>query len=509
MCNFDLMTRYLLPITFLLSVLFLFGCSDSKQTTAHEIFEVKRGDLRITVVENGNLEALESVSIVNQVSKAVRITEIIPEGAMLTKEDVEAERILVRFDAAPFEDQLYEMESNFESAKALLTESEESLEIQKSENESNIRSAKLEVTFTMNDLRKLVGDKLAEQFALETPEDIRKLLDHPDLGGQALQDLRKLQGDIELEKEELSRAENKLKWTQKLAEQGYVTGNEHETDALAKRRRELSLQQAEAKLDIFRRYEFVKEFQKTWATLLEAKDKLERQKAVARSKLAQAQAQLNSRQANFARAKERLNNLREDIENCVIRAERPGFVVYEAPPRWRNEGPLQSGSEVRRKQSILRLPDLTVMACKVNIHEAQIDHVAVGMKASLSVDAFPNQRFEGTVTKKAVLPSSQSTWLNPDLKVYETEITITGENSALRPGMTATVDILCENLDDVLYIPIQSVQTNDDDSHYCYMAEGSQRTVKIGKRNHIFVGIEDGLKEGELILMSPPALAAE
>jgi HlyD family secretion protein len=123
------------------------------------------------------------------------------------------------------------------------------------------------------------------------------------------------------------------------------------------------------------------------------------------------------------------------------------------------------------------------------------------------VDAVPGATFSGAITKKAVLPNSQQNWLNPDLKVYETEVTIEGKNGSLRPGMTATVEVLCEKLESVVHVPIQAVSTDDKGDHSCYRADGSKVAVKIGKRNQIFVVIEGGLKPGERILMSPPELA--
>jgi HlyD family secretion protein len=474
-----------------------------------ETYTVAKGDLLITVVESGSLEAANSIDIASEVPHQVKILEIVEEGTNITDEDVKEGKVLVKLDSSNMEDQLFEHESNLESAKASLTEAKEELAIQTSDNQSNIRSAELEVTYAHNDLRKLVGDTLADDVLANKPENLAALLDHPDLGGQALQDLLKNQSDIELVRIKLARAEEKLKYTQKLYDKQYVSKNELEADELDKRTQELSVQTAEGKLLIFRQYDFVKNFQKTWATLLEAQEKLERARAVARSRLAQAEAKLKSREAGFERTKQRLEELRQNIDKCTIVAKQPGFVVYQPPPRWQNTGPIRAGSEIRPRQTILQLPDLSRMAVNVGIHEAQIDSVQVGQEAAVTVEAIPNRTFSGTVTKKAVIPSSQSSWLNPDLKVYETKITVNESDPVLRPGMTATIEIVAEKLENVLYVPIQSVLTDEKGEHTVCLADGSRVTVQLGKRNRIFVQVVDGLNEGQVVLMTPPELVAE
>jgi hypothetical protein len=106
------------------------------------------------------------------------------------------------------------------------------------------------------------------------------------------------------------------------------------------------------------------------------------------------------------------------------------------------------------------------------------------------------------------MPNSENRWLNPDLKAYDTKIAIADKDVGLRPGMTATVEILCETLDGVLYVPIQAVATDAKDNHYCYRRNGDRVPVTLGKRNRVFVTVAEGLKEGDVILMNPPELAA-
>lgn len=472
-------------------------------------FTVKRGALDITVVETGSLEAAQSIDIASTVPQTLKIVEVVEEGTTITEEDVKNGKVLVKLDSTSLEDQLYQLESDQESTRASFTDATEQLTIQQSENESNIRTAELNVTYSRNDLRRLVGDGLAERVLAQSPEDLGALLDDTSLGGQTKEDLRSRRSDIELAKIKLSRAEEKLKYTRRLFEKQYVSKNELETDELDVRTQQLSVESAEEKLQIFRRYDFVRDFQKTWASLLEAQEKLVRAQAVARSRRAQAEAQLKSRDSAFQRSKQRLEEHRRNIENCTIKATQPGFVIYQAPQPWENKGPVREGTEIRPQQTIIKLPDLSRMAVVVKVHEAQIDAVAEKQNATIRVDAIAGRTFTGAVDKKAVIPSSQSRWLNPDLKVYEVKVLLNEKDDTLRPGMTATVEILSERLEAVLSVPIQSVQTDDEGKHYVFRGNGTRVPVKLGKRNRIFIVVDEGLTEGDVIRMTPPVVTTE
>ncbi len=485
----------------------LSSCKKEDGKQAQESFRVSRGNLDITVLESGSLETLVSNDIIQEIRRSVKILEIVDEGMMITDEDVKNARVLVRFETKEIEDQLFEHTTSFENAQASFTQAEESLVIQISDNESSLRSAELSVIYADNDLRKLVGDKMAERFTgSEKPEDIAALLDDPELGGQAKQDLTTLRSDIELAQIRLNRAEQKLQYTRKLYDKQFVSKNELETDELEVESQKKTLVTARGKYDIFRRYDFITNFHRVWATTVNSKENLIRTKAIARSRLVSAEAVLRSQKQNLMRATTRLGEIKEDLANCTIRATAPGLVVYETPPRWMNSGPIRPGVEIRHRQTIIKLPNLHQMAVNVNIHESQIDLISVEMPAIIKVDAMPNRSFTGKVSKKALLPSSQNQWLTPDVKVYETMVAFDESDPNLRPGMNATVEIIAEKLQDVLYIPSQSVRTDAKGQHFCFRSDGTQVPIKLGKRNQSFVVVIEGLALGEEILMAPPQL---
>lgn len=227
---------------------------------------------------------------------------------------------------------------------------------------------------------------------------------------------------------------------------------------------------------------------------------------------AQQRARFRSAERKFNLERVKLADVNEQIEAATIIAERPGLVVYGASDqnasRYRrsSEEAIAEGATVRERQAILTIPDMREMAVKVNIHESAVQRVAVGQAANVSIDAFPDARLTGVVTKVAVVADSANSFMNPDLKVYPTTIKIDGEYDWLRPGMSAEVEILVDRLQDVIYVPLQAVSYFDD-KRVVYIArsgEPEMREVETGTFSESFIEIRSGLREGEEVLLLPP-----
>ena len=328
------------------------------------------------------------------------------------------------------------------------------------------------------------------------------------LGGQALQTKRKLDADIELAIEKFKRAADKLSWTARLEKKGFVSHNELEADQLALKSSLIDLQQALSARELFLRYEFPKKAEEFLSIYVERGKELERIRARGRAAISQAQAKLKSAESTFKVQKTRFEKLKKQIKFCIIRATKPGLVVYATSGgHFRGGGtPIEEGATVYERQSIIKLPDVTQLAVEVDVHESVVDKVTAGLEANIRIDAFPNAKLKGKVLKVAVLPDSASRWMNPDLKQYQTDVNIEGKHAYLKPGMSAEVEILVGLLENVIQIPVQAV-TNRRGKSVVYVVRGSgeeEREVELGESNDKFVQVLKGLEEGETILLEAP-----
>ena len=340
------------------------------------------------------------------------------------------------------------------------------------------------------------------------PFDFSKYANIDALGdGEAKQKLRKFEDDLQVAQKEEGQAKVQLEGTKRLFEKGFVTKIDMEKDEIAYENNRLKVQTAETARDLFMKYEFPKTAEENLSKHAEAVRELTRARKAAVSKLAQAQAKLKSAQGQYNIQSRQKKDLYEQQEKCTIKAKRPGLVVYggsrEDMMFYGGEERIREGATVRERQSIITIPDMTKMSVRVKIHESYIKKVKKGQKARITVDAFPDKVLDGGVTQVGVLPDSQNMWMNPDLKVYLTTVTIQGTNDWLKPGMSAKVEIFVSRLPDVVYVPVQAVSAVDG-KQVCYLANGhkpEQRPVEVGEFNDEFIEIKNGLKEGDKVLL--------
>ena len=133
----------------------LFGSADT--TSALASVPVQRGNLSVTVLEGGTIEALESQVIRSEVRGETKILFIVDEGYLVTQDDVEREMILVQLDDAGLQENLTQAEIEYQNATALLTDAREQYEIQIKQNESDITAAELDAKFAAMDFEKYLG----------------------------------------------------------------------------------------------------------------------------------------------------------------------------------------------------------------------------------------------------------------------------------------------------------------------------------------------------------------
>lgn len=504
--------------------------------TSGATFTARRGELKITVLAGGNVEARESQEIKSEVRGQTKILTIIEEGYRVTPEDVASDKVLVQLDDSEVVQRLTQQEIQFQSSFAQLAEATQQYDIQLKQNESDVKADELAAKFARMDFEKYLGSAIASELltrldlddpvafmerdtaeeAMDDPAstpqrsrpeiDFRNMGADSRLGGEAQQRLRKLESDISIAQDELKLAENKLYWTEQLFAQEFVPQSDLERDQMNLARAKIGLESARTEQDLFITYEFPKQAEKFLSDYEEALRKLVRTQKQALSKIAQADARLKSAEAQFELQKRQVEELREQKEKCTIVAKRPGLVTYGDNSRWWGSDRIEEGATIRERQNIITIPDMTAMAIKVKVHESAIKKIQLGQRATVKIEAYPDQVLSGEVTKIAVLPSSQDRWMNPDTTMFDTTVSIDGTHAWLKPGMTAEVEILVEALPKTLYVPVQAVQ-DEAGKRVVYVARATapeKRVIETGKYNDEFIEVLAGLDEGEAVVLRPP-----
>jgi HlyD family secretion protein len=222
------------------------------------------------------------------------------------------------------------------------------------------------------------------------------------------------------------------------------------------------------------------------------------------AKMAQMQGILATRTEQLAKEEERLTRTQRQLANCKIYAPQDGMVAY-APPGSSRDEEISEGTPVRYRQHIFSIPNLTQMQVATSIHESSLDRIQPGLKVAVTVDAFPDRSYIGTVKSVAVLPERS---YYSDTQKYKTIITIDENVFSLKPGMTAVSEVKVDYLADVNAVPIQAVVQRDG-QNWLYVKHDDQvdrRVVSLGLSNDQFVVVTNGIEAGELVVLNPDNL---
>jgi HlyD family secretion protein len=451
---------------------------------------VTKGMLEITIVERGNLESANNVTLSCMVEgeSGTGILKIVDEGARVT-----GGQVLVELDSSRLKNDLTSQQIKVEEASAAKTQAEEELKIQESQNQSDIADAELKLEIAKLDLEKY--------------EDER---------GEYTQQENEQKGQVQIAEEDLTRSIEKLRYQERMIRKGYATQTELDADRISEKKARIALAAAEEKLHVLQNFERKRQLSELRANVKDYERELVRVKQKAANAMVQKQADFKAKDLTYTVEREKYEKLQKQIEACIITAPRDGLVVYanNRSGGFRgssNEPLIYEGAKVRERQAIINLPDITRMQVNARIHESKISMVRDGLPVTVHVDARPGEVFSGVVDSVSTVPMSAN-WPNVNLKEYLCYIKLTDtveKISALKPGLTAEVEIVIDRADNVLMAPVQSfVERGGQQFAFTQSEDGSieRRKVKVGRSSEDKTEIIEGLAEGERVIQTPRTL---
>lgn len=146
-------------------------------------------------------------------------------------------------------------------------------------------------------------------------------------------------------------------------------------------------------------------------------------------------------------------------------------------------GMVMGESDTSGGKQCMQIADLSKMKVTVQVGEKDIAKIAVGQSANITYPAFPDIVSQGTVSAIASVANSDSTYGGGGSVTFNVDILIEAPDARLKPGMTAEVSVVTEQLDDVVMVPTMALMTEDGEHYYVNVAtddEGKQtRRVKV------------------------------
>lgn len=197
-----------------------------------------------------------------------------------------------------------------------------------------------------------------------------------------------------------------------------------------------------------------------------------------------------------------LRSLERRIEKAQVRSPLSGLVLAVNV----EEGDfVSSGTSASGGTTPVVVADLSTMKVDVPVNEVDIPRVKAGQTARITLDAFPGETFEGTVVSIAYQGKKTE-----NVVTYDTTVHLANPENLLRAGMTANVEIVIEEKEDALLVPVSAVKEEGGKAFVFVkntQGQSERREVALGVRSDTFAEVVSGVREGEEVFMTPPGEA--
>ena len=207
--------------------------------------------------------------------------------------------------------------------------------------------------------------------------------------------------------------------------------------------------------------------------------------------------------SNEKHYKDRMDALLDAMDDLTVTAPVSGVVIYKRD--WNNE-PKQVGSNVYLLETVLDIPDLSMLQVRVYVDEVDVSKIHVGQEARVIVDAVKGRVFAGKVAATgAILKQVQ---YDIAQKVAENLIELEGANvEMLRPGMNARVQIKVGSYPDAIVVPFSSIEEREGRSFVQVWNATKDRfdwrEIQIMRHDGQSAVVSEGLAVQERIRLAP------
>ena len=458
-----------------------------------DLFTVRRVDLRITITESGRLVAKDSQKVSAKIRGEGKITFLVEEG-----KEVKEGEVVCKLDPTKAQSQLEQTQLEILQTEQNLKTARTELEITQVENQANVQKARVALD--------------------RAKQELEKYRD-----GEAPQARRKLEIAIKDAETAWNRDKKNLDDSQKLLEQNYIKKSELEDHQIAFERAVVQKDGAELELRIFDKYTFPMQITDLSTKLGDAERDTTTAQKRADSTLGQKEVAVQQVEKRLKMQQDQRKEQQEELDNMEVKAPCPGLVVYGDPhePWYRDR--VKVGGEIYGSFTLMTIPDLRVMQVKLQVHEADISKLKVGLSANITTDSYPGVLLQGELTKIASMAGGSSDWSGQsDVRKFDVEVTLKPHKDVeMKPGISAKVEILSETRQQTLFVPLQCV-FSEDGEHFCHVVPAAtipaggdvgpaahraeRRKVEIGPANETYVELRSGVVEGDRVLLYNPSL---
>ena len=430
-----------------------------EQKTEFILQKAARTDLELTIAATGTVEPEELVNVGAQVGGMITTLGTDANGNTVNYgSEVKAGKVLAQIDDALYQTEKQSAEAQLKQAEAQLKQAEaqqKQAQTQKKQAEAQLKQAEAQ---KKNAEAGILQAKAKVSETVANQKKVEVALKKTEFSWERAKKLHRGDASTASEFEEAAAAYLSAKTEQEAAVASVESANANLSAA------ESSLQTADAQIS-------------------SAKAQI----SSAEAQISSAEAQISAAEAQISAAKASLSRAKRNLEYCVIKSPVDGVII----DRRVNVGQTVNSS-MSAPSLFLIAKDLKKMQVWVSVNEADIKRVQPGQKALFSVDAIPNEQFEGVVSKIRL-----NATMSQNVVTYVVEITTDNSSLKLLPYLTANVKFVLDSRKNVLAVPNAAFRFKPEDIAAPEVGKG-QRVLWIagdgGKPQPVVVrtGLNDG-----------------
>lgn len=491
-------------------------------------YRVERGAVKSVVSASGVIEPLTTVDVKSNAGGRVDLL------AVDVGDEVEPGQLIAKIDPTDSQTAYRQATADLSAADAKLSQSKESLRLQSEQSRSQIRQAEealraVRVRLTQAESQAKAQPALtssairqAEANYRSAQENLRQLKE-----AGVPQGISEAKASYDSANAALEKAQRNVERQRNLFAKGFISASQLDSAELEYRTAAAQAESAKKRLDTIDQ-DYDAQLRAAEARLEQASAALENAKAnavqdtiqeqavlAARAAVKQAEAELalaqsNARQitmkeadirtaqAQVVRSEAEVENARTQLEYTTITAPRRGVILR----KYVEEGSIitsgrSSFAGTGEGTSIVQLGDLSRVFVNASVDETDIARVTLGQTVDITLDAYPDEKFEGTVTR-----IDPQTVVEQNVTTVPVTVEILNPDARLKPGMNATCDFLVDYRKNVLRLPSQLVRDMGEGKYVVTLLKGkeeTEKTVEVGVIGDEYTEIVSGLKEGDVV----------
>ena len=445
---------------------------------------MRRGDLELTLVEKGRVEAKQTTTVYAPVEGEI---VWLPEEGVY----VEAGDRVAQFANEEIEDLYDDAKAQFEAAERRVARARRAMEMQKRELALGVER--------QQSLLALAKWELAD---LKEQADERQI--------------RSLETSLEVAECRVRSAKLKADTLEALAVGEMAGSEELRVAKVAYERAKIDHERAKALLNDARSTPNRRRIDVAERKVLSAEQSMKRAQLRSEEQLKIAERNIDSLKASLDSSRDRMDYHKGQIEQFDVPAPVSGHVVFFDVYKG-GSGDLGERSPIRVGETrwctgdMLRIADLSTRMIGVSVSEVDAAKVRAGQRVDVSLLAYPDRQYQGEVDRVSPFGEDKNTKLGElakrrhglaGVRVVEVRIKILDPDDNVRLGLSARVVVHLDTVRDQLLLPHSAIVYTGESAH-CYVwsnGRRERRDLTLGRSNDTDVVVLEGLREGEEVV---------